>query len=190
MADQGTQSGQFRQVISAEQIQKRIREMARHISDDYRGQTIHVLGVLENCFLFMADLVRLLEVPVVCNFIKPRYAQKAQAENRSAMLEIFFSQEFEIREKHVLLLEGLIHSGITTDFLIADLKARGVASVRTATLLDRQVARRVPMQPDYFGFLVDEAFLVGYGLSSSDQANRNLPFLAVPPGSPAAVAVT
>jgi len=62
--------------------------------------------------------------------------------------------------------------------------------VRTATLLDRQIARRVPLQPDYFGFLVDEAFLVGYGLGSGEQTHRNLPFLAVPPGSPPVVTMT
>src|SRR2546427_708017 len=115
MTDQKAKS-ELRQVISAEQIQKRIREMARHISDDYRGQTLHILAVLENSFMFMADLVRALEVPVVCSFIKPRYAQKAQADNSASMLEIFFSHEFDIGAKHVLLVEGVIHSGITTDF--------------------------------------------------------------------------
>ena len=65
--------GQLRTVISAEQIQKRVREMGRQISDDYRGQSIHLLALLENGFIFMADLVRALEVPVICQFIKPRY---------------------------------------------------------------------------------------------------------------------
>jgi hypoxanthine phosphoribosyltransferase len=75
-------------------------------------------------------------------------------------------------------VEGLIHSGVTTEFLMSDLRSRGAASVKVATLLDRQSARRVQLQPDYFGFLVDEAFLVGYGLGSAGQTHRNLPYLA------------
>jgi hypoxanthine phosphoribosyltransferase len=169
---------QFRVVISAEQIQKRVREMARQMSDDYRGQTIHALALLENGFIFMADLVRALEVPVICQFIKPRYRQQ-QGSDRN-FLEIFFSHEPDIRGQHVLLVEGLVHSGVTSDFLMNDLRGRGAASVKLATLLDRQSARRVQLQPDYFGFLVDEGFLFGYGLGSPEQTNRNLPYVAAP----------
>ena len=79
----------------------------------------------------------------------------------------------------MLLVEGLVHSGVTTEFLMNDFRARGAASVKVITLLDRQSARRVQLQPDYFGFLVDNAFLVGYGLGSPEQTNRNLPYLAV-----------
>ena len=81
--------------------------------------------------------------------------------------------------QHLLLVEGLVHSGVTTDFLMSDLRGRGAASVKLATLLDRQSARRVQLQPDYFGFLVDEAFLIGYGLGAADQTSRNLSYLAV-----------
>ena len=165
----------LRQVISADQIQKRIRELGRQISDDYRGETVIALGILENGFMFIADLVRALEVPVVCTFIKPRYKQ---TEGEGSLLEIFFSHELAITGKHILLVEGLVHSGVTTEYLMSDLRARGAASVKLATLLDRQSARRVPLQPDYFGFLVDDAFLCGYGLGSPEQTGRNLPYLA------------
>ena len=167
---------EYRQVITAEQIQKRVREMARHISDDYRGVTLHVLGVLENAFMFMADLVRALEGPVTCQFIKPTY--RHQQASGADLVEIFFSHEPNIEGQHVLLVEGLVHSGITAEYLMNDLRARGAASVKVATLLDRQSARRVQLQPDYFGFLVDERFLVGYGLGTPEQTHRNLPFLA------------
>ena len=166
----------MRQVISADQIQKRVRELGRQISDDYRGQTLIALGILENGFMFIADLVRALEVPVVCTFIKPRYKESKQGE--APLLEIFFSHELPIEGKHVLLIEGLVHSGVTTEYLMSDLRGRGAASVKLAALLDRQSARRVPLQPDYFGFLVDEAFLCGYGLGSPEQTGRNLPYLA------------
>jgi hypoxanthine phosphoribosyltransferase len=167
----------LRQVIASDQIQKRVKELARHISDDYKGQTIQALAVLENAFMFMADLVRALEVPVVCQFIKPKYTK--QADNNAAdVMEIFFSHEPDIRGQHILLVEGLVHSGVTSEFLMNDLRSRGAASVKLVTLLDRQSARRVALQPDYFGFLVDDIFLVGYGLGAVEQTNRNIPYLA------------
>jgi hypoxanthine phosphoribosyltransferase len=166
-----------RPVITTEQIQKRVKELGRQISDDYRGQTIQMLAVLENAFMFQADLVRALEVPVVCQFIKPKYS-RPEAGSASDVMEIFFSHEPDIKGQHILLVEGLVHSGVTTEFLMSDLRSRGAASVKMVTLLDRQAARRVPLQPDYFGFLVDETYLVGYGLGEVEQTNRNLPYLA------------
>ena len=166
----------LRPVITTDQIQKRIRELGRQISDDYKGQTIQALAVLENGFMFLADLVRVLEVPVVCQFIKPKYSQ--QQGEAGDVMEIFFSHEPDIRGQHILLVEGLVHSGVTSEFLMNDLRSRGAASVKLVTLLDRQSARRVSLQPDYFGFLVDDTFLIGYGLGAMEQTNRNLPFLA------------
>ncbi|MGA2694982.1 MAG: phosphoribosyltransferase family protein [Terriglobales bacterium] len=169
--------GELRTVIAADQIQKRVKEMGRQISDDYKGKSIHALALLENGFMFMADLVRALDVPVTCQFIKPRY-RKQQESAPDETLEIFFSHDADIRDKHVLVVEGLVHSGVTNDFLMSDLRGRGAASVKLATLLDRQSARRVQLQPDYFGFLVDEVFLIGYGLGSPEQTNRNLAYVA------------
>jgi len=166
-----------RPVITAEQIQKRIKELGRQISDDYKGHTVQLLAVLENAFMFQADLVRALDVPVVCQFIKPKY-KKTQDGSANDVMEIFFSHEPEIAGQHILLVEGLVHSGVTTEFLMSDLRSRGAASVKVVTLLDRQAARRVPLQPDYFGFLVDETFLVGYGLGAPEQTDRNLSYLA------------
>ncbi len=172
-----TRSDSLRQVITSEQIQKRVKELGRQISDDYKGQTIQMLAVLENAFMFLADLVRAVDVPVVCQFIKPRYSRQ-QAGSPSDIMEIFFSHEPEIKGQHILLVEGLVHSGVTSEFLMSDLRSRGAASVKLVTLLDRQAARRVALQPDYFGFLVDETFLVGYGLGAVEQTNRNLSYLA------------
>lgn len=173
----GSKAVTLRPVITTEQIQKRVKELGRQISDDYEGQTIQALAVLENSFMFLADLVRALEVPVVCQFIKPKYT-RPPGNHASDVMEIFFSHEPDIRGQHILLVEGLVHSGVTSEFLMSDLRARGAASVKLVTLLDRQSARRVLLQPDYFGFLVDETFLVGYGLGAVEQTNRNLPYLA------------
>ena len=173
----GSRVEPLRQVITTEQIQKRVKELGRQISDDYQGQTVQMLAVLENAFMFLADLVRSVDVPVVCQFIKPRYSRPQEGSAHDIM-EIFFSHEPEIRGQHILLVEGLVHSGVTSEFLMSDLRSRGAASVKLVTLLDRQAARRVQLQPDYFGFLVDETFLVGYGLGAVEQTNRNLPYLA------------
>ena len=124
--------------------------------------------------MFLADLVRAIDIPVICQFIKPRYR-----DDGTGVIEIFFSQERDISGQHVLLVEGLVHSGVTADFLMNDLRLRGAASAKLAALLDRQSARRVQVQADYSGFLVDNAFLLGYGLASPPQTHRNLPYLAV-----------
>src|ERR1700758_2131718 len=170
-------SGVLRPVITAEQIQRRVKELGRQISEDYKGQTIQMLAVRENAFVFLADLVRAVDVSVVCQFIKPKYS-RSQGGSASEVMEIFFSHEPEIQGQHILLVEGLVHSGVTSEFLMSDLRACGAASVKLVTLADRQSARRVPLQPDYFGFLVDETFLVGYVLGAVEQTNRNLPYLA------------
>jgi hypoxanthine phosphoribosyltransferase len=159
-------------LLSAEQIRKRVQEMARQISRDYRGKTLHVVGVMENGFILMADLVRELELNVVCQFVRAEFK-----EANPSTTEVFFSPEVDVNGQHVLLVEALVQSGVTSEFLIRHLTGRGAASVKLAVLLDKQSARRVSLQPDYFGFLVNESFVVGYGLGES-HVGRNLPYIA------------
>jgi hypoxanthine phosphoribosyltransferase len=159
-------------LLSAEQIKKRVQEMARQISHDFQGKTLYVVGVMENGFIFMADLVRELDLNVVCLFVR---AESKEA--NSTTTEIFFSPELDVQGQHVLLAETLVQSGLTSEFLIRNLAGRGAASVKLAVLLDKQSARRVSLQPDYFGFLVNESFVVGYGLGDQ-HFGRNLPYIA------------
>ena len=166
------QSEYPRILLSAEQIKKRVQEMARQISNDYRGRTLYVVGVMENGFIFMADLVRELDLNVVCLFVR---AESKEA--NSTTTEIFFSPELDVQGQHVLLVEVLVQSGLTSEFLIRNLAGRGAASVKLAVLLDKQSARRVSLQPDYFGFLMNESFVVGYGLGDQ-HFGRNLPYIA------------
>src|SRR3974377_626094 len=116
----GSRVDSLRKVISADQKKKRVKELARQISDDYRGQTIQILAVLENAFMFQADLGGGLEVPVVCQFTKPK-SSRPQGGSGSDVMEIFFSHEPDIRGQHILLVEGLVHSGVTSEFLMNDL---------------------------------------------------------------------
>jgi hypoxanthine phosphoribosyltransferase len=161
-----------RVLLSAEQIRKRVLEMARQISTDFQGQTVHAVGVMENGFIFMADLVRELTVPVVCQFVKAEFD-----DSHPSTTEIFFSPEIDVKGQHVLLVETLVQSGVTSEFLMRNLVGRGAASVKLAVLLDKQSARRVSLQPDYFGFLMNENFVVGYGLGER-HFGRNLPYIA------------
>ena len=166
------QSEYPRILLPAKQIRKRVQEMARQISNDFRGRTLYIVGVMENGFIFMADLVRELDLNVVCLFVR---AESKEA--NSTTTEIFFSPELDVQGQHVLLVEVLVQSGLTTEFLIRNLAGRGAASVKLAVLLDKQSSRRVSLQPDYFGFLMNESFVVGYGLGDQHFA-RNLPYIA------------
>ncbi|HET9837011.1 MAG TPA: phosphoribosyltransferase family protein [Candidatus Angelobacter sp.] len=159
-------------LLSPEQIKKRVQEMARQISRDFQSKTIHVVGVLENGFVFMADLVRELNGPVVCQFVKAEFD-----DSNPSTTQIFFSPEVDVKDQHVLLVETLVQSGVTSEFLMRNLIGRGAASVKLAVLLDKQSARRVSLQPDYFGFLMNESFVVGYGLGER-HFGRNLPYIA------------
>jgi hypoxanthine phosphoribosyltransferase len=158
--------------LSADQIKKRVQEIARQISRDYQGRTLHVVAVMENGFIFMADLVRELDIPVVCQFVKGEFNDE-----HPSTMEIFYSPEVEVSGKDVLLVEALIQSGVTSEFLLRNLAGRGASSVKLAVLLDKQAARRVSLQPDYFGFLLNDSFVVGYGLGDV-HSGRNLPYIA------------
>ncbi|MCI0355539.1 MAG: hypoxanthine phosphoribosyltransferase [Acidobacteria bacterium] len=177
MSTDGLDTKSLKVIASAEQIHKRIAELAKQISQDYRGKTLYAVAVLEDSFIFTADLVRALEVPVVCQFLKPEEHSAGEA------TEIRYSPEVNVQGQDVLILEGLVKSGITAEFLMRNMTGRGAKSVKLATFLDKQSERRISLQPDYFGFLVDESYVVGYGMGAPD-LGRNLPYLASLP-SPA-----
>jgi hypoxanthine phosphoribosyltransferase len=167
--------GTIQAVLTTDQIQRRVVDIARQINTDYAGKTLYAVGVLEDGFVFMADLVRQLEIPVICQFVKPATHEVQRGDISTT--EIFFSPEVDVKGGEVLLIQGLLQSGVTTEFLMRNLTARGALSVKVATLLDRQTGRRVMLQPDYFGFLVDESFVFGYGMGST-KMGRNLPYVA------------
>jgi len=167
--------GTIQTVLTTDQIQRRVLDLARQVNADYQGKTLYAVAVLEDGFVFMADLVRSLDIPVVCQFVKPETRQVQRGDGSTT--EIYFSPEVDVHGGEVLLVLGLLESGVTTEFLMRNLAARGAVSVKVATLLDRQTGRRVMLQPDYFGFLVDESFVFGYGLGSP-KMGRNLPYVA------------
>ncbi len=160
-------------LVPADQIKNRVQGMGREISKDFQGKTAYVVCVLDNAFMFVADLVRELDIPVICQFMKP-WSSEASA----TTTEIFYSPEVQVTGQDVLLVEALVESGVTSDFLMRNLTGRGASSVKLAALLDKQSARRVHLQPDYYGFLLNEGFVVGYGLGGT-HLGRNLPYIAI-----------
>jgi hypoxanthine phosphoribosyltransferase len=162
-------------VLTREQIQKRVGELARQINHEYAGKTLQVVGVLENGFMFMSDLVRLLEMPVICSFVRPESKNTLQFGGQG--VEIFFTPEADVSGRHILIVEAIVQSGVTSDFLVRNFLARGAASVKLAALLDKQAERKVMLHPDYFGFLMDDAYVVGYGMGAPE-VGRNLPYIA------------
>jgi hypoxanthine phosphoribosyltransferase len=168
----------LRSVFSAKQIQKRLGELARQINRDYRGKTLHVVGVLENSFVFMADLIRALKMPVYCSFVRADIRDTAQG--GIATREITYTPRVEAAGKDILLVEGILQSGMTMDHLYRYLLGQNPASVRTVSLVEKTDERKVDVPTDYIGFRATGKFLVGYGLGYQGRY-KNLPFIATLP---------
>ena len=164
-----------RPVFSAAQIQKRVHELANQISRDYRGKTLHVVGVLENSFVFTADLIRALKVPVYCSFVRADIRDTAQG--GIATREITYTPRVEAAGKDILLVEGILQSGMTMDHLYRYLLGQNPASVRTVSLVEKTDERKVDVPTDYVGFRATGKFLVGYGLGYQGRY-KNLPYIA------------
>jgi hypoxanthine phosphoribosyltransferase len=160
-------------LLTPEQIQRRVREIGHQISRDYAGKNLMLICVLQNGFVFAADLIRAIDIPVMCQFVQPQ--RKANAGDASHV-QIHYGPEFDVKGKDIVLVEGLIQSGHTTEFLLHTVLSWGAASAKIAALIDKQTARRVPVQPDYMGFILDETFIVGYGMGDPNYG-RNLPHI-------------
>jgi hypoxanthine phosphoribosyltransferase len=162
---------------SRRQIATRVAQMGRAISKDYAGRTIDVVSILENAFLFAADLVREISPAVVCHFVRSELRQvEVGGFERS---EIFFSTPPELRGRDVLLVDAILHTGVPQDFLWKRLEECKPRSLAMAVLFDKQRDRRVGLQAKYIGFASASKYWVGYGLAGQDGLYRNLPFVAM-----------
>src|SRR5208282_3043125 len=168
-------------VISESQLRHRISSLGAQISRDFEGRSILCVGVLENGSLFVADLVRSITCEVHCEFVKPSIHTLRQG--GSVTTQIFYAPEIDVEGKHILLCEGILSTGLTTDFLIRNFQARGAASVAICSLLDRLMDRRVDLDVAYPGFQVGPQWLAGFGLgagSHTPQSDR--PYIFAAPG--------
>ncbi|MFQ5817819.1 MAG: phosphoribosyltransferase [Terriglobia bacterium] len=174
---------QFKPLYKAEQIARRLRALGKEISRDYAGEPIDLIGILDNSLVFFADLMRHIAAPLRCHFIHAEFRDvrdPAGYERR----EIFYTPEFDAAGKHVLVVDGVLQSGVTMDFLLKRLSLSHPKSLKTVVLVDKPVERKVPLEPDYYGFrLASNKLVVGYGLAW-DGLYRNLPYVAVPAGKP------
>src|SRR5438270_4924612 len=165
-------------LLSAERIQARVGELARQIAKDYHGQPLTIVGVLTGSLIFLADLVRRLDLPLRIGLLQAssyRGAVTAPGE-----LRIQPDLTPDVRGRHVLLLDDILDTGQTLGRLVEYLHGLGAASVRVAVLLRKRGRQQVPLEPDYCGFDIPDAFVVGYGLDFNDEY-RHLPHVAVLP---------
>lgn len=163
-------------LYSEEQIAARVRELARAISRDYAGRELHLVGVLKGAVAFTADLMRRLEeVPVRLDFIAvSSYGQRSETSGEVHLLK---DLDEEAAGRHLLLVEDIVDSGLTLDYLVTVLRARRPASLRVCAFLDKPARRKVAVSLDYVGFTVPDRFIVGYGLDYAGRY-RNLPYVA------------
>lgn len=163
-------------LLSAEELAKRIEEIGAEISADYAGKEILMIGVLRGAVLFMADLARAITVPVAIDFMA--VSSYGSGTSSSGVVRILKDLDEDVAGKHVLVVEDIIDSGLTLNYLLDNLKSRKPASIKLCTLLNKPERRKVKVDIDYNGFDVPDYFVVGYGLDYAEKY-RNLPFIGI-----------
>jgi len=162
-------------LYSAGRIAAAAQKMGRAISSDFAGRTVHVVAILEDAMVFASDLIRHIKPPVVCHFVRVQAHEVILG--GQTRKEIFFSHQPNLHGKDVLLVDAMLDTGITLEFLTRRLLESRPRSLRVAVLLNRPGSRRVELEADYKGFEVASNYIVGYGLSGPEGLYRNLPYL-------------
>jgi len=160
-------------IISPVELETRIRALGRKISRDYKGQSLVLVGVLKGITFFLADLARQIKVPFVIDYIDLQRFAGAQPQDR---VRIARDIDYPIEGRHVLLVEDIINTGLTIDYVLSELRRRRPASLEVVTLLDRPLRRLVQAPIRYVGFQIPNDYVVGYGLDYRE-LYRNLPFI-------------
>ena len=163
-------------LLSEGDLRARVAAMGAEITRDYQGKPLVLVGVLNGSFIFLADLVRAIELPVLVDFIGISSYQGTQS---TGVVKITSDLSRPIEGKHVLLVEDIVDTGLTMKYLLDNLATRQPASVKIAALLEKPARARVKIPIDYRGFVIGDEFVVGYGLDW-DGKLRNLPFVGVP----------
>lgn len=159
-------------VLSSKEIHDRIQELGKEITDDYQGKNLVIIGVLKGAFVFMADLVRAIPLPLTTDFIQ--VSSYGSGSNSSGEITLVASPAQPITDRHILLVEDIVDTGLTMRWLAHHFKEQGAASVRICSLIDKVERREHSITIDYPGFSISEGFLIGYGLDYNEQY-RNLP---------------
>ena len=164
-------------LYTEEEIRKRVEEIAREVDNDFKGTDLCVVGLLEDSFVFMADLIRKVDREVLCYFMK---ADVDEGEDRIASIKrILYSPELDARDRNILLIGGVLDTGITLDYITKHLLQGGPRQLKICYLIDKPKLRRISTKADYAAFVMqapEAEYLVGYGLGYQNRF-RNLPFL-------------
>lgn len=163
-------------LISREEIQNKVKKLAKEIQKDYDGEEIFVIGVLKGAFVFVSDLVRNIDLPVTIDFMAvSSYGLSTQS---SGVVKILKDLDLEIENKNVLIVEDIIDTGLTLKYLKENLLSRNPKSIKICTLLDKPERRQCDLKIDYSGFVIPDKFIVGYGIDCAEKF-RNLPHIAI-----------
>ncbi|HAG10753.1 MAG TPA: hypoxanthine phosphoribosyltransferase [Desulfotomaculum sp.] len=156
-----------RVLLGEREIQDRVRKLGEEISRDYTGNELLLVGVLKGAFIFLADLARCLTIPVRLDFITvSSYGESLKSSEEVVILK---DLGMDLKDRHVLLVEDIIDTGLTIDLLMDNLAGRNPASLKTCALLDKPDRRKVSVKVDYVGFDIPDEYIVGYGLDYQDK---------------------
>jgi len=159
-------------LFSREKIAAEIKRLGQEISRDFQGQEVMLVGVLKGSFLFIADLIREIEIPSVIDFV--RLASYGSDTQTSGIIEFRKELEMPIRGRNVIIVEDIVDSGYTLECLYNKLLLQEPKSLKICTLIDKTARREVQVDADYIGISMDDGFIIGYGLDH-DEKYRNLP---------------
>ncbi|AIF50059.1 MULTISPECIES: hypoxanthine phosphoribosyltransferase [unclassified Pelosinus] len=165
-----------RVLLSEEELAGRIAEIGAQITADYAGKEILMIGVLRGAVLFMADLARAIKIPVAIDFMA--VSSYGAGTSSSGVVRILKDLDENVEGKHVLVVEDIIDSGLTLNYLMDNLKSRKPASIQICTLLNKPDRRKVDVDIAYNGFTIPDYFVIGYGLDYAEKY-RNLPFIGI-----------
>ena len=161
-------------IFSREQIEGRAEEVGQQITEDYHGKEILIVGILTGCVMWMAEVMTSLKLDTSIDFMY--VSSYGSATRSSGVVKIIKDLTMDIEGRHVLIVEDIIDSGLTLEYLFKYLKSHKPASLKICAMLDKPSGRRVKIDADYVGFLAPPVFLVGYGLDANHKY-RNLPFI-------------
>jgi hypoxanthine phosphoribosyltransferase len=162
-------------LITEQEIQKRTIQIAQAISNDYKDSTPLLVGVLKGAWVFMADLVRHISIPIQCDFLQ--VSSYGQATESSGIVKIVTDLKCSIEGKHVILVEDIVDTGLTLKYIMDYLRIRRPKSIKLCSLLDKPARHQIEFKVDYLGFEVPNKFVVGYGIDYQE-LYRNLPYVA------------
>jgi hypoxanthine phosphoribosyltransferase len=163
-------------LYSEEQIQGKIKELGEKLSIDYEGKNPLVICVLKGAFIFMADLVKQIRVPLELDFMA--VSSYGQSTKSSGVVKIIKDLDVPVEGRHILIVEDIIDSGLTLSYLIDVLERRNAKTISVVALFNKPARRTVELEPEYAGYVLPDEFVVGYGLDYAEKY-RNLPFIGI-----------